>query len=124
MQKLAEEKNWSQMDLNHFDWYTFPVDDTRRKMYAIWEQDAMELEINEDFMTQFRLASALVLRSWGFEANGSKCSKQTFEEGKCGKWNGNYIRLYKLGRSAWLLNQQTELLSAQEAALQLCPHGT
>ena len=61
--KLDQESNWNQIDLLHFDWYCFPVDDTRRKIYAIWEHDAKELESNSEFMTNFCRASELVLKS-------------------------------------------------------------
>ena len=122
--KLAQQGNWSQMDLLHFDWYCFPVDDTRRKIYAIWEHDAKELESNPEFIINFHKASELVLKSWGFHADGSAFDQTSRANNQCGNWNGNFMRLYKMARSAWLLNQGNVLLAAQKAAWLISPSGT
>ena len=121
---LANDLKWSQIDLLHFDWYCFPVDDTRRKIYAIWEFDAKELEANEAYMSNFTKASELVLQSWGFKADGSAYDAESKANDLCGRWNGNFMRLYKIARSAWLLNQNKVLLAAQAAAWLVSPSGT
>ena len=124
LSNLAENKLWQEFDQHHFDWYVFPVDDTRRIQYAIWSKDAEELQLNEVYMKDFAKASALVLRSWGFQADGSACNPQCKDKAECGSWNGNFMRLYKIARSAWLLQMDDELLAAQAVARAVAPSGS
>ena len=75
-------------------------------------------------MTNFYRASELVLKSWGFHADGSAFDQESKANNQCGNWNGNFMRLYKMARSAWLLNQGNVLLAAQKAAWLISPSGT
>ena len=68
-QAWAKTGQWEQFHINHYDWWTFPIDrrSSHDYKYTVGEPEIAHLTTNTDFMAKHRLGAQLLLLSWGWE---------------------------------------------------------
>ena len=113
---LAEQSQWSRIEITNFDSSTFLLDNGNTREYNVWLQDSLELQNSAAWVDAYRSAFSLVFRSWGFHPDGSKMAWRG-----CGSWRGNILRLYRMARSAWLFRLPTLLSAVQLVAITVSP---
>ena len=114
---LAEQSQWSRIEITNFDSSTFLLDDGNIREYNVWLQDSLELQNSATWMKAYHSAFSLVFRSWGFHPDGSKMASGA----DCGAWRGNILRLYRMARSAWLFRIPSLLSAVQLVAITVSP---
>ena len=68
-QAWAKTGQWEQFHINHYDWWTFPIDrpSSHGYKYTVGEPEVAQLKANPDFMAKHRLGAQLMLLSWGWD---------------------------------------------------------
>ena len=65
----ASKKEWFQFHENHYDWWTFPINDKSSfgLTYTVFKEETDLLQTDSDFMTNFREGLRLVALSWAWK---------------------------------------------------------
>ena len=91
-----ENEDWDKFVLNHFDWYTFPIDKpslSYSNKYCIRTKLLLDqLSDEERFLSNVKKATELVLMAWGWSMKENQQLVNIWEKNK------NPTRLYKIGR--------------------------
>lgn len=66
--KWKSNKEWIQFHQNHYDWWTFPINDKSSfgLAYTIFKEEIDLLQTDSDFMNNFREGLHLIALSWAW----------------------------------------------------------
>ena len=91
-----ENKAWEKFFLNHYDWYTFPIDKPSlscSSKYCVRTKLLLDhLRGEHRFLSNIKKATELVLFAWGWSIRDNQLLVNRWENNK------NPTRLYKIGR--------------------------
>ena len=65
----AAQKEWISFHENHYDWWTFPINDKSSfgLTYTVFKEETDLLQTDSEFMNNFRDGLRLVALSWGWK---------------------------------------------------------
>lgn len=98
----------------HYDWFLFPIDDGSQQQWNLrGEDDVAALRADNEWLANYRESVRLCVASWGWDVDGGKRFAPP-ERGM--RWTDWDVRLAKITRSLWLLEDETYFASVQAFA--------
>lgn len=120
---MGIKKGLAHFHYAHYDWWMFPYgchSGTYGDGYAIYQQEADVLKMDEKFIKRFLRGGELLMLSWGWNLYGG-CYVQNPDPDQC--WHNRPIRLYKCAKSLKLFDFKEEFASVRMFAMPLIELG-
>lgn len=116
--RSADANDWDQINSAHFDWWMFPIDDGRLKEFNLKsEEDVKSLRDDETWLERYRESIRLVARALGWDVKLSRpCDDESSPRWEEIPYNNKDVRLAKMIRSAWLMEDYELFESLQSFA--------
>eukprot|EP00438_Fugacium_kawagutii_P029037 Skav228260 [mRNA] locus=scaffold3031:160114:162478:+ [translate_table: standard] len=115
--QYASAKTWEKLHRHHFDWWMFPIDDGSKAEFNLCsEEDVLALRNDEEWLEGYHEALRLASAAWGWDLDQA-CRIDPPENGM--GWTNWDVRLAKMCRSVYLLEQGDMLASLQKFARDL-----
>lgn len=115
--KYAEAGTWDKLHRHHFDWWMFPIDDGSKAEFNLCsEEDVAALQGDPQWLEGYHEALKLAAAAWGWDLEKA-CRIEPPETGMA--WTNWDVRLAKMCRSLYLMEEETFLDSLQKFARDL-----
>ena len=115
--KYRESQTWEKLHRHHFDWWMFPIDDGSKAEFNLSsEEDVAALQRDVEWMEGYHEGLDLACKAWGWDL-WKACRIEPMEEGM--GWTNWDVRLAKMCRSLYLMQEEELLNSLQKFAREL-----
>ena len=103
-EKLTKSSSFREIQSSHFDWWTFPINESSSHglSYTVSSKVVGELKKDEQFVSELRKAVHFVLFAWGWDVERADFVDKPHKDQKWSNWP---VRLYKASRSCFLFGQ-------------------
>jgi hypothetical protein len=118
----ASAKDWAAFHSNHYDWWTFPIDQPSAYgfKWVVYEGEIARLKEDAEFIQKYRRGLELLAASWGWDLQAQSCIVDPLP---AQSWHNWPIRLYKAAYSARLFGEDKAFESYREYARLLKSSG-
>lgn len=116
--RSASRLNWDEIHSDHFDWWMFPIDDGRLFEFNLTsEADIETLRGDHEWLSNYRESISIVANAMGWDTK----KRQFIEPPQGSRWidiefKNKDVRLAKMIRSTWLLQEEDIFHSLQKFA--------